>query len=75
MKIPPKFQVSSSKMVCHLHKSLYGLKQARRCCFAKLSTTLKGYGFQQSHSDYFLFTLQHNHIQLNLLVYMDNLII
>jgi len=75
MKMPPGFQVSSSKKVCRLRKSLYGLKQAPQCWFAKLSTALKGYGFHQSYSDYCLLTLQHGHIQLNVPVYVDDLII
>ena len=45
MKLPPGFQVSTPNKVCKLKKSLYGLKQAPCCWFAKLSTTLKVYGF------------------------------
>ena len=75
MKLPPGFQVESSGKVCKLRKSLYGLKQAPRCWFAKLSTALQNYGFQQSYSDYSLFTLQRGAIQLHVLVYVDDLII
>ena len=75
MKLPPRFQVESSGKVCKLRKSLYGLKQAPRCRFAKLSTALQNYGFQQSYSDYSLFTLQRGAIQLHVLVYVDDLII
>jgi len=75
MKMPPGFQVTSPKKVCHLRKSLYGLKQAPRCWFAKLSKALQEYGFRQSYSDYSLFTLHHEDIRLNVLVYVDDLII
>lgn len=75
MKLPPGFRVGTSGKVCKLRKSLYGLKQAPRCWFAKLSTALKHYGFQQSYSDYSLFTLQRGAVQLSVLVYVDDLII
>jgi len=45
IKLPPSFQVSVPGKVCKLKKSLYGLKQAHRCWFAKLLAALKGYGF------------------------------
>jgi len=46
MKLLPGFQVSVPEKVCKLKKSLYGLKQASRCWFAKLLVALKGYGFK-----------------------------
>ncbi|CAM8972071.1 unnamed protein product [Rhodiola kirilowii] len=75
MKIPPGFAQNRSDLVCRLKKSLYGLKQAPRCWFAKLATTLKNYGFQQSYSDYCLYTLTRGAIQINVLVYVDDMII
>lgn len=47
---------STEVKVCKLKKSLYGLKQAPRQRFSKLSTALKSFGYQQSKSDYSLFT-------------------
>ena len=61
--------------ICRLRKSLYGLKQALRCWFAKLAQSLWEYGFIQSYSDYSLFTCQKGAIQLSILVYVDDLII
>ncbi|RVW12195.1 Retrovirus-related Pol polyprotein from transposon RE2 [Vitis vinifera] len=75
MKLPPGFERSDPNLVCRLRKSLYGLKQTPRCWFAKLVTTLKGYGFLQSYSDYSLFTYTKGNVQINVLVYVDDLII
>lgn len=75
MKLPPGFGSSQPDMVCRLRKSLYGLKQAPRCWFAKLVTALKEYGFLQSYADYSLFTYTKGDIQINVLVYVDDLII
>lgn len=75
MKVPPGFGVSKPNMVCRLRKSLYGLRQAPRCWFAKLAASLKKYGFLQSYSDYSLFTLHKADVQINVLVYVDDLII
>ena len=75
MKLPPGFKGKNSGQVCRLKKSLYGLKQAPRCWFEKLSTALKNYGFSQSYSDYSLFTLRRGTVHLNVLVYVDDLII
>ena len=73
MKLPPGLLSQNSNQVCHLQKSLYGLKQAPRRWFAKLVGALKQYGFKQSHSDYSLFTLHKDTLQLNVLVYVDDL--
>lgn len=38
-------------------------------------TSLKEYGFLQLYSDYSLFTYTHQNVQINVLVYVDDLII
>jgi len=75
MKMPPGFRSPTLNQVCRLWKSLCGLRQAPRCWFAKLASALKQYEFQQSHSDYSLFTLHKGTLQLHVLVYVDDLII
>jgi hypothetical protein len=75
MKLPPGFRTSQPGLFCKLRKLLYGLKQAPRCWFAKLSSALINFGFQQSGSDYSLFTLCSNEVKIVVLVYVDDLII
>ncbi|RVW88859.1 Retrovirus-related Pol polyprotein from transposon RE2 [Vitis vinifera] len=50
-------------------------EKAPRYWFAKLAAALTSYGFKQSYCDYSLFTYEAQHIQLNVLVYVDDLII
>jgi len=61
--------------VCRLKKSLYGFKQGPRCWFGKLSSALKVFGFQQSYSDYSLFTMRKGDIHLSVHVYVNDLIV
>ena len=75
IKFPPGFRTPDTTQVCRLHKSLYGLRQAPRCWFAKLSESLKTYGFIQDVSDYSLFTFVEGEIRLHVLVYVDDLLI
>jgi hypothetical protein len=48
MTPPPSYSKQTNARVCHLQKSLYGLKQASRNWFSKLSSALLTTGFAQS---------------------------
>ena len=70
---PPGF--GSKGEVCRLTKSLYGLKQASRQWFAKLSSTIVDQGFVQSKADYFVFTRIKGGFMIIILVYVDDILI
>lgn len=75
MRAPEGYKVPKAGMLCRLKKSLYGLKQASRNWYSKLSQTLVKYGFQESHADHSLFTYSREHIFLGVLIYVDDLVI
>jgi transposase InsO family protein len=76
MKLPPGYAPSGSTgKVCRLRKALYGLRQAPRQWFAKLSSALKLFGFKQSTADYSLFCYTKGDVSLYVLVYVDDLLI
>jgi hypothetical protein len=74
MTVPPSFAKPGDNRLCRLRKSLYGLKQALRQWFAKFSTALLKFGFQQSTADHSLYTMHKDSAFLAVLVYVDDLI-
>lgn len=75
MKPPQGYKITHPNMVCRLKKSLYGLRQASRNWYSKLSKTLIDYGFQESRVDQSLFTYTKLSIFIVVSVYVDDLII
>jgi hypothetical protein len=75
MKIPDGVHCSNPKLVCKLQKSLYGLKQASRKWYEKLTSLLITEGYTQSTSDYSLFTCFKEEKFTVLLVYVDDIIL
>ena len=75
MQIPPGLSVDNPQLVCRLQRSLYGLKQASRQWFMKLSSFLSSHGFQQSNADHSLFLRFIGDITTILLVYVDDIIL
>ena len=71
----PEGVTSSPGKVCKRKKSLYGLKQASRKWYEKLTTLFLAEGYCQSTTDYSLFTLQHGNDFTALLVYVDDIIL
>ena len=75
--LPPGLLTSyhSSSTFCKLNKSLYGLKQASRQWYSKLSTALTSLGYSHSSADHSLFTKLHNSHFTALLVYVDDIVL
>jgi hypothetical protein len=75
MSIPEGVQGNKDKQVCKLMKSLYGLKQASRKWYEKLTSLLISEGYTQSTADYSLFILSKPSQFTALLVYVDDIIL
>lgn len=75
MKPPPGLTLSDPTKVCRLKKSLYGLKQASRQWYAKLSSALKTMGYQHSRNDYSLFLKHMGDSIVFVAMYVDYVII
>ncbi|KAI9197977.1 hypothetical protein LWI28_007873 [Acer negundo] len=76
MSPPPGLRRQGEEhLVCRLHKSLYGLKQASRQWFAKFTEAICSAGYIQSRADYSLFTRTKGKSFTALLIYVDDILI
>lgn len=75
MKLPQGFTCSDPTKVCRLKKSLYGLRQAQRCWYAKLTTALTQFGFSHDYADHSLFSKVRGSVCIHILIYVDDFII
>ena len=75
MKQPPGFEEGGPGISCHLHRSLYGLRQAPRAWHTKLKLELEAMGFVASDADPGLFILRSTFGTVYQLVYVDDLLL
>ena len=62
-----------SNHVCHLKKSIYGLKQGPRVLYTTLQNFLEELGFHLFKFDHSLFMYQQNGITLYVFIYVDDI--
>jgi hypothetical protein len=74
MHPPPGYSIPEG-MVCHLCRSLYGLKHAPRAWFQHFAFVVTAAGFSTSAHDPALFVHVSPHGRTLLLLYMDDMII
>ena len=75
MEQPPGFIHDDSNLVCHLRKSLYGIKKAPHAWYAKMDTVLLAIGFSRCHSDNSFYTKRVDGKLIILVLYVDDLIL
>ena len=76
MQQPPSFVISkNSNLVCRLHKSLYGLKQASRAWYDESDAYFLNNGFKQCISYPNLYVKDFGDHVLIIALYVDDLII
>jgi hypothetical protein len=61
--------------VCHVNKSLYGLKQASRSCYSRFGSHILSLGFVGAQSDTSLFIYHHGSDTAYLLLYVDDIVL
>ena len=75
MKQPQGYEEGGASMVCHLQKSLYGLRQAPRAWHTRLKSELESMGFSASEADPGLYTADLKDGRVYILVYVDDILI
>jgi len=62
-------------LVCHLHKSLYGLKQTPRSWLRKFSSVVQQFGMTCSEANYSIFYCHSSVGSIYLVVYVDDIVL
>jgi len=75
MAPPPGMLPVGDTRLCKLQKSIYGLKQANRNWYQKLSSALLNFGYTQSQADHTMFFQSTSQGYTCILVYVDDLLI
>jgi len=75
MIVPPGIKTTKPNQVCKFKKSLYGLKQASRKWYKKLTYVLTQQHYTQATSDHSLFIKKTSDSFIVLLVYVDDIIL
>jgi len=75
MQPPPGLKLPSPQHVCKLQRSLYGLRQANRQWYAKLSQFLLSHKYTSSSADHSLFLHRNGPNITIILVYVDDLVL
>ena len=76
MKQPSRFVAQGEiGKVCHLQKSLYGLKQSPRTWFGKFNQAIEEFGMQKSKSDHSVCYKNFSSGIILLVVYVDDIVI
>ncbi|XP_019242291.1 PREDICTED: uncharacterized protein LOC109222381, partial [Nicotiana attenuata] len=75
MEVPQGLAVDRSDLVCKLNKSLYGLKQASRQWYEKLTEALCFKGYTHSLLDYSLFYKKNGDSMVFVAVYVDDVLV
>ncbi|XP_020702165.1 uncharacterized protein LOC110113807, partial [Dendrobium catenatum] len=76
MRQPKGFEDSSNpNHVCCLKKAIYGLRQAPRQWYTTFTNYLIQIGFSHSQADPSLLILHRHHVQIYLLVYVDDILL
>ena len=76
MAQPPGFVAQGEYgKVCHLRKSLHGLKQSPRAWFGKFSEVIQEFGMNKSKVDHSVFYRQSANGIILLIIYVDDIVI
>ncbi|XP_019228046.1 PREDICTED: uncharacterized protein LOC109209264 [Nicotiana attenuata] len=75
MEPPPGLRRQGENVVCRLHKSLYGLKQASRNWFLTFLETIQKAVYEQSKPDYSLFFKAQGTSFTAIVVYVDDILL